>query len=563
MGSASSHPPQPPLIALNGGSFGKHNTILVPAEAFTGKWAPKWKGKGRPNYRPTYPDPFAYLPPLPRVGRRRGRRAVRFEEPLSEGDMRLRRKGVGRRRPGGGMPMAYFPGVQGAAPQMMYDARGARAMSTPNFQTGFMPMPMPMPVRGGRAKNMGLRGGNAPMMVPGYAPPSGMPGPAYAPPPVASPFPAQAQPRMPPRAPPQQKMRHPPGVEAVAGGHFAQHPSQPPRRNSEPPVSAMLNRSQPTNRRAGPSGHEWLPSDNAFLDACTCTTNCNCRKGARVLYRHQGQGQGQGDGEHNTWGEIRYLLKDDLGRDCGDHSRCKIEESESGEKKRRKDKGNKGIGESADVERMREEMRGLREDIQNMRIGGGRMGTSGVGGLGTMAPQGGWEGVMGGEMDPRMVQRMGMNEAYGMDFLPRMQQQMMGGRPGRRMAAMGPGDDASFRHAEDMMDPMMAPGMLNLPPHLRNAGMRRPKQRRGPPRRAPDFDPHLEYAPRPRPRRNMPMPMPRQRGGGGPAPPPADYNLEDESMGSGLDGRGHFGPMNDDDDDAGNWPPPGGSRPGA
>ncbi|KAF2448358.1 hypothetical protein P171DRAFT_440748 [Karstenula rhodostoma CBS 690.94] len=571
MGSASSHPQQPPLIALNGGSFGKHNTILVPAEAFAGKWGPKRKFKGRPNYRPVYPDPFAYLPP-PRVGRGRGRKGwgVGVDDTLSEGDMRPRNRGVGRRRGGLAMPMPmpYYPGMPAFAPPgavpVMYDLRGARARSAPNLQAGYIPA-----VRGGRAKNMGMGNfpgaGFQPGMVPGYGPVAGMPAPAYAA--AAAPSPAP-QPRMPARAPPQQqKMRHPPGVEAVAKGvHYAQPAAQLPRRKSEPLVSAQLNRSQPPNKRAGPSGQEWLPSENAFLDACTCTTNCNCRKGARVLYRHQGQGQG--DGEQNTWGEIRYVLKDDLGRDCGDHSRCREkeeEESDGGRKKGKKGKGKNGERESGDVEKMREEMKGLREDIKNMTIGVGRMGMGAAAGqiptnMGRMPSQGGWPGMMDGRMDPRMAQRMGSGDAYGMEFMPQMQQPMRGGRSGRmpgRVADMDLEDDVSFEDAEEIMDSRMGPRMMKMPPHPRNPGPRRPRQHRGPPRRPPrrvsEFDPHREYAPRPGRRGNVNGPG--QRGGGRPPPPPPEYDLDDDSMGSGMDGRGRFGPM---DDDEGNWPPTGG-----
>ncbi|OAL48459.1 hypothetical protein IQ07DRAFT_681863 [Pyrenochaeta sp. DS3sAY3a] len=148
--------------------------------------------------------------------------------------------------------------------------------------------------------------------------------------------------------------RRPPGhYERVPMGAYttsAHKPRHLHRSNTAPPTSTRLNAGQPsaTDRKVGPSGKEWLEGD-AFLDACTCTTNCQCRKSQRVLYRSRdgrgtgGSGVGEGGGEDGGYadaeygsGEIRYILKDDLGRDCGDHSGCKEDERE--EKKRRKEK---------------------------------------------------------------------------------------------------------------------------------------------------------------------------------------------------------------------------------
>ena len=107
-------------------------------------------------------------------------------------------------------------------------------------------------------------------------------------------------------------------------------PSSPtaaaPRR---PSTSARINRAEPRDRHIGPSGNEWLRGDS-FLDACRCTTNCTCRKGQRVLYRARRGKYGRTDAEDGDAGsetgreegEIRYILKDDLGRDCGDHGAC-------------------------------------------------------------------------------------------------------------------------------------------------------------------------------------------------------------------------------------------------
>ncbi|KAL1605175.1 hypothetical protein SLS60_004719 [Paraconiothyrium brasiliense] len=568
MGNSSSHHQAPPLIALHGGAFGKQNTILVPGGACTGRWDKfprNKKSRGRPNYQAIYPPPSAYPPPWQRTGRsrRRGKGwGVRNEDTLSDGDMRPRR---GARR-GMGMPMAYpgtpmgHPGMNGVVPGMpiYYDPRGMKAMSAPNLQAAYMP-----PVRGGKVKNMGMQPG----VMPGYAP---MPGPTpYAyPQPMVAPLQAQAaaQPEMPAQAPRHQKTR-PLGVEATAQGAYHTQPGpQAPGRRREPPVSAQMNRTQPANKRAGPSEQEWIPGESAFLDACTCTTNCTCRKGARVLYRHQGQG----DEEQNTWGEIRYVMKDDLGRDCGDHGRrCEEDESDGpdgarqqrGKGKRKNKKG----GEV--VEKMREEMKGLMEDIKNLRVEGGKLGMNAMGRgaidpmvVGTMPNQHGF-GMMNG-MDPRVAQQMGAGDPYGLGFLPQMQRRMMGGRPGQRRGGGMPGmvdtdveDDLSFEDADGMMEPRMGSSMMNMPPGMMRMGPKRMKQPRGPrarpPRRAQDFDPRYEYPPPPGRR-----PHPRQRGG--PAPRPPGYDLDEDSMGSGLDGQGRFGPAVDDEGDWG----PGGHRPG-
>ncbi|KAJ4355779.1 uncharacterized protein N0V89_003800 [Didymosphaeria variabile] len=365
-----------------------------------------------------------------------------------------------------------------------------------------------------------------------------------------------AQPKMPARAPRPQKIR-PPGVEAVAQGAYHTQPApQAPGWKREPPVSAQMNRTQPANKRAGPSGKEWIPGENAFLDACTCTTNCTCRKGARVLYRHQGQG----DEEQNIWGEIRYVIKDDLGRDCGDHAgRYEEDESDGADGARQKRGKGKGKGKKGaeDLEKMREEMKGLRKDIKNLRVEGERVGMNAMGRgaidpmvVGRMPNQGGFPMMNG--MDPRLAQQLGAGDPYGVRFSPQMQRRMMGGRQGQRRGGGLPGmvdmdseDDLSFEHADRMMDHRVGAGMMNIPPGMRKMGPNRMKQPRGPrarpPRRAQDFDPRYEYPPPP-----GRGPNPRQRVG--PPPPPPGYNLDEDSMGSGLDGRGRFGPRVDDED---------------
>lgn len=94
------------------------------------------------------------------------------------------------------------------------------------------------------------------------------------------------------------------------------------RSRTEPTTAQKLNRGQSSNRPIGPSGKEWIQGD-AFLDACRCTTGCTCRGGHRVLYRSRDDAGSESDGSPRYQsGEIRYILKSDLGKDCGDHSNC-------------------------------------------------------------------------------------------------------------------------------------------------------------------------------------------------------------------------------------------------
>ncbi|KAI8942223.1 hypothetical protein NX059_000306 [Plenodomus lindquistii] len=101
-------------------------------------------------------------------------------------------------------------------------------------------------------------------------------------------------------------------------------PAPRTRAHSPPPnFAAHMNRN--SSRKVGASGKEWTDG-NAFLDGCTCTTNCKCRKSHRVIYRRERRLQdGEESGEESDRqevGEIRYIMRDDLGKDCGDHTEC-------------------------------------------------------------------------------------------------------------------------------------------------------------------------------------------------------------------------------------------------
>lgn len=345
MGSTPSHP----IIDFNSASLGKHNNILLPPEAFPAPYPARGRYIGN-KYVKGYPVPYRWPRNLPVEvdgwkggGKRGGRRKV---------GGRYGDKGVGGVGMGmGGVPMVPVP-VQ---VPVYYDARGVKAMSAPNLygvrgkgrqvvqpqgQAQVRPQMVPTPGVG---------------PVPGQA--GGMPyGYAYPPPPAAPRH--QSTTQLPPPLPhgvPQsqpQNQRLNPGIPDVPYGARIARPTSPARRASS------QNRTQPR----GPPANEWLEGSNPWLDACTCTTNCRCRKGARVLYRAEGKG---GDRRE---GEIRYVVRDEVGRDCGDH-RCREEESDGGRGKRKKKK--EGSGQSSEVGRIREEMEGLRRDIERMRVSAG------------------------------------------------------------------------------------------------------------------------------------------------------------------------------------------------
>jgi hypothetical protein len=381
----------------------------------------------------------------------------------------------------------------------------------------------------------------------GRAPAMGMGSPRMAPPRM-SPQPYAFQPQRVPTHGPhaqtpvvvqQPQARRPirgPGVNEIPMGAYTAGvapPRAPPvRANTEPPpTSARLNRRQsaPNSKPVGPSGQEWIQGD-PFLDACTCTTNCTCRKGQRVLYRSQAQ---DGDG-HNGWGEIRYVLKDDLGRDCGDHSKCHAQhdsDSDDGKSKtKKKGKGKKDKnGKDVDDfnEEMRQRLKAMQEDLAGMKLQdrSARPGMPPPSPYGPMPPRNGPPPGMMDGMDPRMPVDFG-GAPFGMggpSRPPPGMGGMMGGRPDRMRRMGGPGPDP----------PMPPPGMgfNEDPPYSESAfdmddmmGMPRPPR----PRMG-------RGGRRPVPLDMMGAPSPRQgRGRGGPRGTP----LQDMEAGMGEFGRG-------------------------
>jgi hypothetical protein len=314
--------------------------------------------------------------------------------------------------------------------------------------------------------------------------------------------------------PPQQTRRpsrRPPGYhERVPMGAYAETEKRrkPSRSRTEPQTSARLNRGQPSNKKAGTSGKEWLEGD-AFLDACTCTTNCSCRKSQRVLYRSRNdrrKGKGSGgdsdseDEEEYGSGEIRYILKEDLGKDCGDHSGCKknSHSSDSSEKEGKNSK-NKKNKDKKEEKRRKEEFEGFKDDLlealderfEDIKKASQQRGTSPspaqrppFGGGPSMRPSPFM--MNGGNMDPRMAQQMGMmggGDPYGMG-MPDMSRMPPGmtnptgkrpmGPPGMGMGAgggMGFEDDMSDMDAMGVMNmggnPYMQAGMMNYQKGMR------------------------------------------------------------------------------------------------
>lgn len=180
------------------------------------------------------------------------------------------------------------------------------------------------------------------------------------------------------QAPPQaSRQARPDHYEHVPMGAYAdaKKARKPARPRKEPRTSTRLNRGHPLHKKARPSGEEWLQGD-AFLDACTCSTNCNCRESQRVLYRARndrriGRDDSDDDEEQHGYGsgEIRYILKEDLGRDCGDHSGCKKRDSESDsdsscKKKMKKEKRKKKRRtENKEEKKRKDEFEGFKDDL--------------------------------------------------------------------------------------------------------------------------------------------------------------------------------------------------------
>ncbi|KAI4956544.1 hypothetical protein J4E91_000756 [Alternaria rosae] len=343
------------------------------------------------------------------------------------------------------------------------------------------------------------------MPGPGMNPYTNHPGPPSSQSSSSNPGPPQAT-----RRPSGRRPRH---YEQIPMGAYA-NAEKPRRPRAEPQTSARLNRGQPFQKIVGPSGKEWIEGDNAWLDACTCTTGCNCRKSHRVLYRSQNDPQNHGSDSNEdeqdhlrTSGEIRYILKTDLGRDCGDHTACKKSSSESDSSsskdersKSRKKKTKRKLDEKEDKKRkdqfdtfkddILEALQDLRKDSRQQQqrrqrdsfespvrppLSGPNMGP------GTFMNNGGDRGG-GMDMDPRMAQQMGMmsGDPYGTGRMPPgmanptvtggKRGTMRHGMSGMRMGTGGGGGGGAFEN--DMLSEMEDMGLdMNMGnPYMQSAG---------------------------------------------------------------------------------------------
>lgn len=266
------------------------------------------------------------------------------------------------------LPSGPRRGIRGArrefAPPMYYHDGGSRIQSAPNLQGAYT----------AAARMPGGFGGNP-----------------YAYPPAAGvPLAGQNQRPVPPvnamAAAPSRPVLKTPGLQEIPMGMYSAGaiPSQAGHKTASP-VSKKINRSQPENRKVGPSGQEWIEGEDPWLDACVCTTNCDCRKGVRVLFRSKAGGD-------NNEGEIRYILKDQLGRDCGDHSNCRNDCADSDgdvhnsrRKTKKEGKGRAGKKDrdsesSFDMQEVRERMAEIQDRLDNMKPLGRRFKSS-LGGL--------------------------------------------------------------------------------------------------------------------------------------------------------------------------------------
>ncbi|KAF2126023.1 hypothetical protein P153DRAFT_83728 [Dothidotthia symphoricarpi CBS 119687] len=437
------------------------------------------------------------------------------------------RRGMGYGGRRGGMGVREMDMRSRSAPEMyMGPQPGMGMMGSPRMggrgMAGMgMGMGMPSPRMGGRGMNgmgmgmpsprmnpMGMAGMGGRGMPPEYTPMpamphyggggggggGGMPNAAenpYAYPPAPSE--STSSPSVAPLQPQPRRPGRPPGLyERVPMAAYTA-PSKPTRSYTEPPTSTKLNRNQPASKKVGPSGREWLDGD-AFLDACVCTTNCTCRKGHRVLYRSKDDAwdeDAEGENRYGS-GEIRYILKEDLGRDCGDHEGCKEKKStkssddESARKERKK--GKKQVKkEKEKFEGFKEELlEALDERFEDMKKSQKpQRGTRFAADLGNFEPPGpspfGME-EPGMHMDPRMAQRRGMPaDPYGMNMggmsgMGKMAPGMADPMMGRNMPGTGnfpPGMNAmSAMGGMNRMPPGMNPRMpMSMPPHAMTNGM--------------------------------------------------------------------------------------------
>lgn len=346
--------------------------------------------------------------------------------------------GMGMGMPMGGMPP---PGIQGLANPMAHHAMMPSSSSSPLDQPPGYSSMQHLPPRYSASGPAGHIPTSAP--VPGHNPYANM----YSDPYPASPSSSTSS---------SPHRRRSPGVNkqiplgAFAKSHSPGHRTPKMKRAHIYPATRM-------NSKTG-GGNEWIKGDS-FLDACICTTSCTCREGHRVLYRSRDDGgasgtEGEGEGVYGQ-GEIRYILKKDLGRDCGDHDACKKGEGSDeelvGKKEKEKEKKKEEKKRKEEMEELKEDLlEALDERFERMRkrgegrsvrgesgssskagsVGSPRMPYAGLGGgggaggfpgmnmglgMGMNPGAGPSAGTMGGGgMDPRMADMLGSLPRMGM-----------------------------------------------------------------------------------------------------------------------------------------------------
>jgi hypothetical protein len=399
---------------------------------------------------------------------------------------------MGRRGGMGGLGIGRGMGMgMGAYPSM---AMGSPRMGIPPGMRGGMGSGIGPPGMGGTGGPEGMGGGCGGMGGhPGMGMPPGMGGGSMQPPHgmMGGPPPGMGHmPDLPPRyssggvPPGQNPYAYQPGPASSVPG-VAERPVRRPRGGDERiPMGAFAKSPKISRSHTSPmtadkihrtiareSGKEWLKGDD-FLDACMCTTNCTCREGHRVIYRSRDDGgESDGDARYGS-GEIRYILKKDLGKDCGDHSGCKKDDSEKEEKQSRKEK-------KKEEKRRKEELKEFKDNMlealdvkfdelkkakssKTGSVSSPRPPFAGLGGPFGLGPLGMGAGDPNAMMnDPVMAQKMaelGMGPVVGMGPPMAMPPNMpMGGVNPYAMGAMG-GMQTGL--------PAGMPGMSKMPPGM-------------------------------------------------------------------------------------------------
>ncbi|OAK97206.1 hypothetical protein IQ06DRAFT_358567 [Phaeosphaeriaceae sp. SRC1lsM3a] len=392
-------------------------------------------------------------------------------------------------RGGYGSPGMWSGGLGGGGPGMNIGMGmgppGAQMLGNPTAHHAMMPSSPDLPPGYSSMTHLPPRysaGGGMPMPPTGAAAPPGT-GQGQVPNPYS-----YAQPGSPhsTASSTPHRRRSPGAHEHIPLGAFAKSaaPATPkiPRAHTSP--------AERINRKPS-GGHEWLKGDS-FLDACICTPSCPCREGHRVLYRSRKDNGGSGDEGGYGQGEIRYILKKDLGRNCGDHSACREGEGAGSEEEGKSSK-NKEKEQKKEDKRRKEEMKGLKEDLlealderfEKMRkrgsVRGSRSSKAGSVGMGSPRPafaglggafpgmglggQGANAGVGPAGLDPRMGDGMGGMPMMGMGV--NMPATLGGGNPyttnmpGQNMAQRPSGMPHLMAGARPMRPGQMAmTGML-------------------------------------------------------------------------------------------------------